>query len=265
MITFAQLQADPSNMELGNAYAAQQGNILNAQGGTGPSQGSPNLTQGQQYLAAHPDVFNNAVARANDEGIFGGDAFSSRLDEIALEHFNAFGVADGRAGFGYTPPATGTFAPSPNETPSFNSPSTNINPGTGQPFTPAPGQTGLGSNNGQSQQSTFDNSGYQTALNNFGGLLNNYGDFFGGLLSGAQNAQDQSNMNPYSAYPNANYVNPWNATAPMGVNSVFGANNSMSGLGNLAGGVASGGWNSGSSWNGGGGAANTGHNMLWTT
>ena len=32
------------------------------------------------------------------------------------------------------------------------------------------------------------NQSYETALNNFGGLLSNYGDFFGGLLSGAQNA-----------------------------------------------------------------------------
>lgn len=236
-------------------YMAQQ-DIYKANVGPGSAIAN-SLSGGQNYLANNVDVFTNAQERAQSEGL-SGNAYANRLDEIAREHYDLYGRAEGRAGFGNAPAplmdgAASTF------------PGTNINPGNGQPFTPAPGQIGLGSSNGQSQQSTFDNSGYQTALNNFGGLLNNYGDFFGGLLSGAQNGQDQSNMNPYSAYPNANYVNPWNATAPMGVNSVFGANNSMSGLGNLAGGVASGGWNSGSSWNGGGGAANTGHNMLWTT
>lgn len=258
MITFAQLQADPSNMELANAYASQQGNILNSQGGTGPSQGSSNLTQGQQYLAGNADVFNNAVSRANDEGLFGGDAFSTRLDEIAREHFNSFGVADGRAGFGYTPPATGTFAPSPNETPSFSPP-----PGgnAGNPSTDNTLQSGLPGyaqpTNEQSQQSTFDNSNYQTALNNFGGLLNNYGDFFGGLLSGAQNGQDAQPMNQGQNF--TGFYGPQQAATGFG----GGFNN----FGNLASSL-SGGFSNGSTWGGGGGSSsggNTGHRQLWTT
>ena len=39
---------------------------------------------GQQYLAQNADVMNDAIARANAEGLTGGDAFSNRLDEIAL-------------------------------------------------------------------------------------------------------------------------------------------------------------------------------------
>ena len=201
------------------------------------------LSAGQNYLAANPDVLANAQQRAQAEGLSSGDAYSNRLNEIAQEHYNAFGQNEGRAGFGN---------PARERT---NTTGTNINPGTEyrtQPFPPS-GQTGLGSmpgGNNQSQQPNFDNSAYQNALSDFGGLLDNYGSFFGGLLSGAQN--NQPNMSPYSAYPNANYVNPWNSTAPMGINTVYGTNNS-------------GGWNSGSSWSGGGGAANTGHNMLWTT
>ena len=211
------------------------------------------LSAGQNYLAANPDVLANAQQRAQAEGLSSGDAYSNRLNEIAQEHYNAYGQNEGRAGFGN---------PARERT---NTTGTNINPGTEyrtQPFPPS-GQTGLGSmpgGNNQSQQPNFDNSAYQNALSNFGGLLDNYGSFFGGLLSGAQN--NQANMSPYSAYPNANYVNPWNSTAPVGANSVFGSGNR---IGNMAGSMASGGWNSGSSWSGGGGAANTGHNMLWTT
>ena len=292
MITFAQLQADPNNMELANAYVAQQGNMLNAQGGTGSSIGSPNLTLGQQYMAQNADVMNDAIARANAEGLTGGDAYSNRLDEIALEHFNNFGRAEGRTGYGYSAPAAGSFNPSPNDTPSFgsppspnetptffplphpndipsvgagdrsrtNTPGANINPGNGQPFTPAPGQTGLGSmpgGNGQSQQSTFDNSGYQTALNNFGGLLSNYGDFFGGLLSGAQNAQ--ANTQP-QGQNFTGFYGPQQAASGFG----GGFNN----FGNF-GGALSGGFSNASTWGGGGGNAtsggNTAHRQLWTT
>jgi len=249
MITFAQLQADPSNMELANAYAVQQGNITNAQGGTGPSQGSPNLTQGQQYLAGNADVFNNAVSRANDEGLFGGDAFSTRLDEIAREHFNAFGVADGRAGFGYTPPATGTFAPSPNETPSFSAP-----PGgnAGNPSTDNTLQSGLPGY----AQPIFDTSQYDTAfqntLGNFNGLLDDYNSFFGDMLTNATNAQNQQPQYGGGFLPFAttlmpggggyqttyNPFNTFNSGAPSHSAGTFGSNSSFgsgSGIGSMAG------------------------------
>lgn len=264
MITFAQLQADPNNMELANAYVAQQANMLNAQGGTGSSIGSPNLTLGQQYMAGNPDVQQDAIRRANAEGLTGGDAFSNRLDEIALEHYNNFGRAEGRTGYGYSAPSAGSFNPSPNDTPSFgagdrgytNTAGTNINPGTGQPFTPPPGQTGLGSmpgGNNQSQQPGFDNSAYETALGNFGGLLNSYGDFFGGLLSGAQNP---GTMQPANGF-----------YAPGQMPSYFGFNAGQNFTGTMGGGYGgSGGWNAGPSGGGGfGGAANTGHRQLWTT
>ena len=102
----------------------------------------------------------------------------------------------------------------------------------------------------QPGQPSFDNSGYETALNNFGGLLSNYGDFFGGLLSGAQNAQ--TNMPPqgqnYSGFygpgqaPSFSSFNPYPSF--------------------------SGGFSNASTWGGGGNATsggNTGHRQLWTS
>jgi len=215
-------------------YMAQQ-NVNNANVGMAP--GNPSLTQGQQYMAMYPDVQQDAIGRANAEGLFSGDAFSNRLDEIAQEHFNAFGVADGRTGFGYTPPSAGSFNPSPNDTPMFGPPPGNTGgntmPGTMQPGQPA-----------------FDNSGYETALNNFGGLLSNYGDFFGGLLSGAQNAQ--TNMQPQGQNYSGFYA-PGQAPSFTG----FSPYPSFSG-----------GFSNGSTWGGGGNATsggNTGHRQLWTT
>lgn len=246
MITFAQLQADPNNMELANAYVAQQGNMLNAQGGTGSAIGNANLTLGQQYMAGNPDVQQDAIRRAQAEGLTGGDAYSNRLDEIALEHFNNFGRAEGRTGYGYSPPSPGSFSPSPNDTPSFSSP-----PPGNTMYGPPPGNTGGNTMPGTMQpgQPSFDNSGYETALNNFGGLLSNYGDFFGGLLSGAQNAQ--TNMPPqgqnYSGFygpgqaPSFSSFNPYPSF--------------------------SGGFSNGSTWGGGNATSggNTGHRQLWTT
>lgn len=247
MITFAQLQADPNNMELANAYVAQQGNMLNAQGGTGSAIGNPTLTQGQQYLARYPDVLKDAIGRANAEGLFSGDAYSNRLDEVAQEHFNIFGVADGRTGFGYTPPEPGTFTPSPNDTPMFGPPPGNTVSG------PPPGNTVSGPPPGNT--STFDNSAYQTALGNFGGLLNSYGDFFGGLLSGAQNAGTTQPATPANGF-----------YAPGQMPNYFGFNAGQNFTGTMGGGYGgSGGWNAGPSGGGGfGGAANTGHRQLWT-
>lgn len=203
---------------------------------------SLSLTQGQQYLAANPDVLANAQMRAQEAGLSSGPQYSNYLDQVAREHYDAFGQTEGRGGFGNPAGQPRTYT---------GTPGTNINPGTGETFTPAPGQQPSmgampGSGMGQSQQPTFDSSSYQTALDNFGGLLNNYGSFFGGILSGAQNAMTNPNLNPYSGYPNANYVTPFFNASPN-----FGSG-------------STGGWNSGSSWSGGS-AANTGHNMLWTT
>lgn len=267
------------DMNLFQQFANQQQAALTPQGGTGPSMGNANLTLGQQYMAANPDVQQDAISRAQAEGLTGGNAYSNRLDEIALEHFNNFGRAEGRTGYGYSAPSAGSFNPSPND-PNFlsinpggipssppgntgdrgrtNTPGTNINPGNGQPFTPAPGQTGLGSmpgGNNQSQQPGFDNSGYQTALNNFGGLLSNYGDFFGGLLSGAQNAQ--ANM-PAQGQNYTGFYGPQQAATGFG----GGFNN----YGNF-GGALSGGFSNASTWGGGNATSggNTAHRQLWTT
>ena len=64
-------------------YVNQQAGILNERGGTGGTAGNPNLTMGQQYLAANPDVFQDATARAQAEGIAPGQAFQNRVDQIA--------------------------------------------------------------------------------------------------------------------------------------------------------------------------------------
>lgn len=231
MITFDQVQADPS---LANAYVTQQAGILNEQGGTGGTAGNPNLTMGQQYLAANPDVFENATARAQAEGIAPGQAFQNRVDQIAREHFDAFGMNEGRSGFGYTFPSAGTFAPS-----AFDGP-----PATSGPSSSGGSLSGLGA--GMTQMPTFDTSAYESALNNFGGLLNNFNSFFGGIMSGAQSPM--SNFSPYAGYPNANYVSPFFNASPY-----FGAG-------------GFGGFNSGSPFaSPARGSANTGHNMLWTT
>ena len=237
MISWSEVEANPA---LALDYANQQAGILNAQGGTGGTAGNPTLTMGQQYLANNPDVFEDATARAQAEGIAPGQAFQNRVDQIAREHFDAFGMNEGRSGFGYTAPAPGSFAPSPTD---------------GMPFTPGPGSmpsssggnlSGLGA--GMTQMPTFDTSAYESALNNFGGLLNNFGDFFGGIMSGAQNYMANPNFSPYAGYPNANYVNPFFNASPY-----FGAG-------------GFGGFNSGSPFaTPSRGSANTGHNMLWTT
>ena len=225
------------DMDLFQQFANQQQAMFTPQGGTGSSIGNPNLTLGQQYMAGNQDVQQDAIRRANAEGLTGGDAYSNRLDEIALEHFNNFGRAEGRTGYGYSAPSAGSFNPSPNDTPMFGPPPGNMVSG------PPPGNTM------QPGQPAFDNSGYQTALNNFGGLLSNYGDFFGGLLSGAQNAQ--TNMPPqgqnYSGFygpgqaPSFSSFNPYPSF--------------------------SGGFSNGSTWGGGNATSggNTGHRQLWTT
>lgn len=257
------------DMNLFQQFANQQQAMFTPQGGTGSSIGSPNLTLGQQYMAGNPDVQQDAIRRANAEGLTGGDAFSNRLDEIALEHYNNFGRAEGRTGYGYSAPAAGTFNPSPNDTPSFAPPLSSVGSGprTNDPNfnnadsfgnLPPNSLTGspIGSMNGQSQQPTYDfsgvNSQFQSALGNFGGLLDSFGSLTGGLLSGLQNNQTaNAAYNPYQGYPNANYGAP-------NFQGYGGPNNMSSG------------WNAGSSWAGGnaggsaGGAANTGHNMLWT-
>jgi len=226
------------DMDLFRQFANQQQAALTPQGGTGPSMGNANLTLGQQYMAGNADVQQDAIRRAQAEGLTGGDAFSNRLDEIALEHYNNFGRAEGRTGYGYSPPSAGSFSPSPNDTPMFGPPPGNMVSG------PPPGNTM------QPGQPAFDNSGYQTALNNFGGLLSNYGDFFGGLLSGAQNAQ--TNMPP-QGQNYSGFYGPGQAPSFSGFNPYP---------------SFSGGFSNASTWGGGGNATsggNTGHRQLWTT
>lgn len=239
MITSAQAyqagpdgSVDTSEGSLFRQYMAQQNaNFANV----GPGSALANsLSGGQNYLANNADVFANAQQRAQAEGLTSGDAYSNRLNEIALEHYNAFGQNEGRAGFGN--PASSPMEGAPSTPPGGG----NTMPGTMQPGQPA-----------------FDNSGYQTALNNFGGLLNNYGDFFGGLLSGAQNAQETQPMNQGQNF--TGFYGPQQAATGFG----GGFNN----FGNLASSL-SGGFSNGSTWGGGGGSSsggNTGHRQLWTT
>ena len=228
------------DMDLFQQYANQQAGILNAQGGTGATAGNPNLTMGQQYLAANPDVFQDATARAQAEGIGPGQAFQNRVDQIAREHFDLYGMNEGRSGFGYTFPSSGTFAPSP-----FDGPPASMQNNSGFQGNANQNFTGTGMPNMQSV-----NQSYETALNNFGGLLSNYGDFFGGLLSGAQNATSGNMGQNYTGF----YA-PGQTPVAGGFGS-FPAYNF-------------GGFNAGGSWGGSsaGGATsggNTGHRQLWT-
>ena len=151
------------DMDLFQQFANQQQAALTPQGGTGATAGNPNLTMGQQYLAANPDVFENATARATAEGIAPGAAFSQRLDEIAREHFDAFGQQDGRSGFGIDYSNQGG-----NQGGGF---------GAGQPTSGGPAFA----------QPTFDfsqfNDSLNTALGNFNGLLDSYESMLGGLFN----------------------------------------------------------------------------------
>ena len=232
MISWSDVEANPA---LALDYANQQAGILNAQGGTGGTAGNPTLTMGQQYLANNPDVFEDATARAQAEGIAPGQAFQNRVDQIAREHFDAFGMNEGRSGFGYTFPASGTFAPSVHDGAPAALP-------TGAPNNWGQNFTGTGAPNMQSV-----NQSYETALNNFGGLLSNYGDFFGGLLSGAQNATSGNMGQNYTGF----YA-PGQAPVAGGFGS-FPAYNF-------------GGFNAGGSWGGSSAPSggNTGHRQLWT-
>lgn len=237
MIQWSDVQANPA---LAMDYVNQQAGILNEQGGTGPSAGSPNLTMGQQYLAANPDVFQDATARAQAEGIAPGQAFQNRVDQIAREHFDLYGMNEGRSGFGYTFPSSGTFAPSP-----FDGPPASTQNNTGFQGNANQNFTGTGMPNMQAV-----NQSYETALNNFGGLLSNYGDFFGGLLSGAQNATSGNMGQNYTGF-----------YAP-GQTPVAGGFGSFPAY-NFGGFNAGGSWG-GSSATGATSGGNTGHRQLWT-
>ncbi len=219
------------------------------------------LTLGQQYLSQNADVMQDAYNRVSAEGIAPGPDFQNRMEEIALEHFNAYGRPEGRSGFGYTPPDPGSFAPSPTDgmpfTPGPGSGSMPVAPGDG-PYFPQPTQPiGSGFQGNANQNITGTgmpnmqaiNQSYETALNNFGGLLSNYGDFFGGLLSGAQNAQPNNMGQNYTGF-----YGPGQTPMAGGFGS-FPAYNF-------------GGFNAGGSWGGSTGGAtsggNTGHRQLWT-
>tara|TARA_Y100001960_G_scaffold330017_1_gene422899 strand:- start:300 stop:929 length:630 start_codon:yes stop_codon:yes gene_type:complete len=202
------------------------------------------LTLGQQYLSQNADVFNDAAARVKAEGIAPGPDFQNRIEEIAFEHFNAYGRPEGRSGFGYTAPAPGTFAPSPTDGMPFSpGPGSGSVPGSGFQGNANQNFTGTGAPNMQSV-----NQSYETALNNFGGLLSNYGDFFGGLLSGAQNGMSGNMGQNYTGF----YA-PGQAPVAGGFGS-FPAYNF-------------GGFNAGGSWGGSSAPSsggNTGHRQLWT-
>ncbi len=236
MITSAQAYAagpdgvvDTSEGSPFRQYMAQQ-DIYKANVGPGSAIAN-SLSGGQNYLANNVDVFTNAQERAQSEGL-SGNAYANRLDEIAREHYDLYGRAEGRAGFGNPAPPLMDGAPS-----TFPG-GGNSMPGTMQPGQPA-----------------FDNSGYETALNNFGGLLSNYGDFFGGLLSGAQNAQETQPMNQGQNY--TGFYGPQQAS-----NGFGGGFNNFGNFGGL-----SGGFSNGSTWGGGNATSggNTGHRQLWTT
>lgn len=172
------------------------------------------LSAGQNYLAANPDVLANAQQRAQAEGLSSGDAYSNRLNEIAQEHYNAFGQNEGRAGFG----------------------NISINPG-GIPSSP-PNQNGLPG----FAQPTFDTSQYDTAfqnaLGNFNGLLDNYNSFFGDMLTNATNAQNQMPQYGGGFLPFATTLmpgggnfqttyNPFNTTTGSSFGGTFGSNSSF--------------------------------------
>ena len=147
------------DMDLFRQFADQQAGILNAQGGTGATAGNPNLTQGQQYLAANPDVLANAQMRAQKAGLSSGQDYSNYLDQVAREHFDTFGQTEGRSGFGidYS-----------NQGGGFE---------TSQPTSGGPAFA----------QPTFDlsqfNDSLNTALGNFNGLLDSYESMLGGLFN----------------------------------------------------------------------------------
>jgi hypothetical protein len=220
------------DMDLFRQFAHQQqgANASNSLG-AGSSIGNPMLTLGQQYMAGNADVQQDAISRANAEGLFTGDAFSNRLDEIALQHFNLFGVADGRTGFGYTPPAADSF--SPNQGSQDSTLSNFANPVQTQPYT-QPSTAGMPASMGQEiaqtlpgaspgsaannaplpgQMPGYDFTGdinrYANEIGNFGGLLNNLDSFYAGQVPSAPTMSPMTggyNAPELSRYPNANYA-----------------------------------------------------------
>ncbi len=214
------------DMDLFRQFADQQA-IANASVAPGGSN-APSLTQGQQYLAANPDVLANAQMRAQEAGLSSGNEYSNYLDQVAREHFDAWGQTEGRSGFGFTaPPGGNTGGASSNPT------STAGLPGFAQP--------------------TFDTSQYDTAfqnaLGNFNGLLDNYNSFFGDMLTNATNAQNQMPQYGGGFLPFATTLmpgggsyqttyNPFNTTTGSSFGGTFGSNSSFgsgSGIGSMAG------------------------------
>ena len=51
-----------------------------------------------QYLINNPDVMMHAKNIANARGIAPGRAYQQAMERAAIEHFNAFGRAEGRSG-----------------------------------------------------------------------------------------------------------------------------------------------------------------------
>jgi len=217
---------DTSEGSLFRQYMAQQdeSRASVAPGGSA----APTLTQGQSYLANNADVLANAQMRAQDAGLSSGNEYSNYLDQVAREHFDAFGQTEGRGGFGFqpAPPPGGNAGGNPS-----SQTSTSGLPGFAQPV--------------------FDTSQYdtafQSALGNFNGLLDNYNSFFGDMLTNATNAQNQQPQYGGGFLPFATTLMPGGGSQNMGYNpfntttgSSFGGNwnsgsNFGSGLGSMAG------------------------------
>lgn len=217
------------DMDLFQQFADQQA-ISNASVAPGGSN-APSLSQGQQYLAANPDVLANAQMRAQEAGLSSGNEYSNYLDQVAREHFDSWGQTEGRSGFGFTAPPEGNTGGAPS-----GPTSTGGLPGFAQP--------------------TFDTSQYDTAfqnaLGNFNGLLDNYNSFFGDMLTNATNAQNQMPQYGGGFLPFAttlmpgggsyqttyNPFNAFNSGAPSNSAGTFGSNSSFgsgSGIGSMAG------------------------------
>lgn len=239
MVTQAEAYAiDPAtggvNMNLFRQYADQQAIANQTVNPSSPTfNNALSLSGGQNYLAANPDVLANAQQRAQDAGLSSGNEYSNYLDQVAREHFDAFGQTEGRGGFGFqpAPPPGGNAGGNP------SSPtSTSGLPGFAQPV--------------------FDTSQYdtafQSALGNFNGLLDNYNSFFGDMLTNATNAQNQqpqygggflpfaTTLMPGGGNSNMGYnpFNTFNSGAPSHSAGTFGSNSSFgsgSGLGSTVG------------------------------
>jgi hypothetical protein len=224
-----------SQQQMGN----QSGNAVTLNNGNTYAANNSNLTAGQRYMAQNADVQQDAIGRAQAARLTGGDEYSQFLDNVALEHFNAYGQNEGRtwaagAGFGGPPTggATSTFQGGGNTSPTFAQPLFDT--------------------------SQYD-SAFQSAVGNFNGLLDNYNSFFGDMLTNATNTQNQQPQYGGGFLPFATTLMPGGGNSNMGYNPFNTTTGSSSG----------GNWNSGSNFgnaigNNVGQAANSSHRQWFT-